>query len=205
MKKSGVIAFFVAMLAVLVAASAASAGGGHGKVLYQYWGQVEATGSSSVTITVQNGNHPALRSLLGQSQMQTFATDAKTVFLKWDKGKPTVVGIGDLAQHDYVLVHIRADRGASLDTIKANAGQARRRPRPDGQPADAAALPLPRDARLRRGRQGHDRRQGRQPARPAAHDRPGGAADVHDRRRHRLPPLGAPDPDRRRPEHAEAG
>ena len=91
------------MLAVLVAASAASAGGGHGKVLYQYWGQVEATGSSSVTITVQNGNHPALRSLLGQSQVQTFATDAKTVFLRWDKGKPTVVGIGDLAQHDYVL------------------------------------------------------------------------------------------------------
>jgi len=118
MKKSRVIAFFVAMLAVLVAASAASAGGGHGKVLYQYWGQVEATGSSSVTITVQNGNHPALRSLLGQSQMQTFATDDKTVFLKWDKGKPTVVGIGDLAQHDYVLIHIRADRGASLDTIK---------------------------------------------------------------------------------------
>ena len=71
-----------------------------------------------MTITVQNGNHPALRSLLGQSQMQTFATDAKTVFLKWDKGKPTVVGIGDLAQHDYVLIHVRADRGASLDTIK---------------------------------------------------------------------------------------
>ena len=118
MRKTGVIALFAAIVAVLVAAGSASAGDGRGKTLYQYWGQVEATGSASVTITVQNGNHPALRSLLGQSQMQTFATDAKTVFLKWDKGKPTVVGIGDLAQHDFVLIHVRADRGASLDTIK---------------------------------------------------------------------------------------
>jgi hypothetical protein len=118
MRKTGLIALLAAIVAVLVAAGSASAGG-HGKVMYRYWGQVEATGSASVTITVQNGNHPALRSLIGQSQMQTFATDAKTVFLKWSMGKPTVVGIGDLAQHDYVLVHVRADRGASLDTIKA--------------------------------------------------------------------------------------
>jgi hypothetical protein len=118
MKKSGVIAFLAAMLAVLVAAGAASAGDARGKMLYQYWGQVEATGSASVTITVQNGNRPALRSLIGQSQLQTFATGEKTVFLKWSKGKPTVVGIGDIAVHDYVLVHVRADRGASLDEIK---------------------------------------------------------------------------------------
>jgi len=118
MRKSGLISLFAAVVAVLVAAGSAAAGG-HGKVQYQYFGQVEATGSASVTITVQNGNHPALRSLIGQSQVQTFATDAKTVFLKWSKGKPTVVGIGDLAQHDYVLVHVRADRDASLDTIKA--------------------------------------------------------------------------------------
>jgi hypothetical protein len=118
MRKSGLISLFAAVIAVLVAAGSAAAGG-HGKVQYQYFGQVEATGSASVTITVQNGNHPALRSLIGQSQVQNFATDAKTVFLKWSKGKPTVVGIGDLAQHDYVLVHVRADRDASLDTIKA--------------------------------------------------------------------------------------
>ena len=119
MRKSGLIALVAAIVAVLVATGSASAGGGNGKVMFQYWGQVEATGSASVTITVQNGNHPALRSLIGQSQVQTFATDAKTVFLKWSMGKPTVVGIGHLPVHDYVLVHIRADRGASLDTIKA--------------------------------------------------------------------------------------
>jgi hypothetical protein len=119
MRKTGVLALFAAIVAVLVAAGSASAGGGHGKVLYEYWGQVEATGSASVTITVQNGNHAALRSLIGQSQMQTFATDAKTVFLEWSQGKPTVVGIGDLAQHDYVRINVRADRGASLDTVKA--------------------------------------------------------------------------------------
>ena len=51
--------------------------------------------------------------------MQTFATGEKTVFLKWTNGIPTVVGIGDLAVSDYVTVNIRADRGASLDTLKA--------------------------------------------------------------------------------------
>ena len=175
MKKSGLIALVAAMRRR--ARRNASVGLGRrrptARCMYQYWGQVEATGSASVTITVQNGNHPALRSLLGQSQVQTFATDAKTVFLKWDKGKPTVVGIGDLAQHDYVLVHIRADRGASLDTIKGTPAKLVGDHGPTVNPPRAAALPLPRDARLGRGRQGHDRRQGRQPARPAAHDRPG--------------------------------
>ena len=118
MRKTGVIALLAAVVAVLVAAGSAAAGG-HGKVLYEYWGQVEATGSASVTITVQNGNHSALRALIGQSQVQTFATDAHTVFLAWSNGKPAVVGIGDLARHDYVRVHVRADRGASLDTVKA--------------------------------------------------------------------------------------
>ena len=101
-----------------------------------------------MTVTVQNGNRPALRSLLGQSQEQTFATDDKTVFLKWTNGIPAQVGIGDLAVNDYVTVNVRADRDASLDTIKGTPAAHRRRPWPDAEQAGQAALPLPRHVRL---------------------------------------------------------
>jgi hypothetical protein len=103
---------------MLVATTTAFAGGADGKTLFRYTGQLKATNGSSLTVAVQNGNRPALRSLLGQSQEQTFATGEKTVFLKWTKGIPAQVGVGDLAVNDYVTVNVRADRGSSLDTIK---------------------------------------------------------------------------------------
>ena len=118
MKRSSTIVAFATVLATLVAATAAFAGGPNGKTLFRYVGQLQGTTDSSVTVTVQNGNRSALRSMLGQSQVQTFATGEKTVFLKWTNGIPTVVGIGDLAIGDYVTVNVRADREASLDTIK---------------------------------------------------------------------------------------
>jgi hypothetical protein len=118
MKRSTIVVAFAAILATLVAATAAFAGGPHGKTLFRYVGQLKVTSSSSVTVTVQNGNRPALRSMLGQSQEQTFATGEKTVFLKWTDGIPAVAGYGDLAPGDYVTVNVRADRNASLDTIK---------------------------------------------------------------------------------------
>lgn len=118
MKRSTIVVAVAALLATLVAATAAFAGESKGNTLYRYVGQLKATSSSSVTVTVQNGNRAALRSLLGQSQEQTFATGEKTVFLKWTNGIPKVVGIGDLAVNDYVTVNTRAGRDASLDSIK---------------------------------------------------------------------------------------
>jgi len=106
------------VLAALAATSAAMAAGTGGNALYRYTGQVASTSATSVTVTVQNGNHAALQSLLGQSQQQAFTTDAKTVFLKWTNGIPKQVAIGDIAANDYVTVNVRADRDASLDTIK---------------------------------------------------------------------------------------
>lgn len=118
MKRSTIVVAFATVLATLVASTAAFAGGPNGKTLFRYVGQLQGKTDSSVTVTVQNGNRPALRSMLGQSQVQTFATGEKTVFLKWTGGIPAVVGIKDLAVNDYVTVNVRADRGASLDTIK---------------------------------------------------------------------------------------
>jgi hypothetical protein len=119
MKRSTIAISIAAVLAALVATTAAFAGGPHGNTLYRYVGQVTGTTNASVTVTVQNGNRPALRSLLGQSQAQTFATSDKTVFLKWADGVPTVSAIDAIAVGDYVTVNVRADRDTALDLIKA--------------------------------------------------------------------------------------
>jgi hypothetical protein len=119
MKRSTIVVALAAALATLVAATAAFAGGQEGRTLFRYVGQLQSSTGSSVTITVQAGNRPALRSMLGQPLSQTFATDAKTVFLKWANGVPTVVPVGELSTNDYVTVNVRASHDAPLATVVA--------------------------------------------------------------------------------------
>ncbi len=119
MKRSSIVVALVAVLATLVATTAAFASGPKDHTLYRYVGQLQSKTASSVTVTVQNGNHAALKSLLGQPQVQEFTTNDKTVFLKWTNGIPTVVGIDDLAPNDYVTVNVRAGRNAPIAEIKA--------------------------------------------------------------------------------------
>jgi hypothetical protein len=118
MKRMSLVVALVTALAALVAATTAVAAG-NGKVLYRYTGELTAKSSSSVSVTVQNGNHPALRSLLGKSQDETFTTSDRTVFLRWSHGIPAKVTIDDLNVGDYVTVNVRADRDASLETVAA--------------------------------------------------------------------------------------
>jgi hypothetical protein len=117
MKRSALVIALASALAMLVAATAAFGSGTNGKVLYRYTGKLTAKSSSSVSVTVENGNRPALRSLLGKSQDETFATGSKTVFLRWSHGIPTKVTVDDLAVGDYVTVNVRAERGASFETV----------------------------------------------------------------------------------------
>jgi hypothetical protein len=109
-------------IAALVCAvvAAAAAGGGQGR-LYQFRGELLATGANSVQVKVEGGNHAALKALIGQSQNETFATGAKTEFLGWSAGVPHVIAIGDLKAGDRVQVSIRAKAGASLADIVATA------------------------------------------------------------------------------------
>ena len=116
MKRSPIVAI-ATVLVTLIAATAAFAAGPAGNTLFRYVGQLQSKSSTSVTVSVQNGNRPALRSMLGQPQEQTFATDSTTEFLKWANGVPTVVGIGDLAANDYVTVNVRSAHDAPLATI----------------------------------------------------------------------------------------
>jgi hypothetical protein len=67
---------------------------------------------------VQGGNKVALRAMLGAPVTQTFAYGSNTEFLKWSKGVPAIVQAGDLTAGDFVWVHVRAPRGASLADIE---------------------------------------------------------------------------------------
>ena len=117
MKHSRLLVAAVAALATLALTSAALGGNSRNHTLYRYVGQVQSTTGSSVTVSVENGNRQALKSLLGESQVQTFATGDKTVFISWSNGKPTQIGIGDLHPNDYVTVNVRTKRGSDIGEV----------------------------------------------------------------------------------------
>ena len=117
-----VTTFIAIGLAVLVAAAGAGAATprtAHG-IQYSFLGQVSAApANGQLTVTVQRGNPAALRAMLGQSVSQTFSYGSKTEFLKWSKGVPSVVQSSYVAVGDFVWIHVRDARGASLADIEA--------------------------------------------------------------------------------------
>jgi hypothetical protein len=116
--------FLAAAVAALVSitagiAATADAGAATRGVLYSFLGRLAAVPDNGhVSITVEGGNRPALRALLGHSVDQTLSYGDATEFLKWSNGVPTVVHASDLDTGDYVWVHVRAPRGSSLATIE---------------------------------------------------------------------------------------
>jgi hypothetical protein len=119
MKTKLVIAALLACL-LPAAALAAKPDRQHRGILYSYVGELAAAPSStSLTLNVEGGNRPALKSLIGESAQQTFAYDSSTEFLLWSNGVPTVVDSSALHAGDWVRVNIRAPRGASLADIEA--------------------------------------------------------------------------------------
>jgi len=116
--------FLAAALGVLAGGVAATAGAAGGGIGYSFLGKLSAAPSGGqVSITVESGNRPALRALLGKPVGQTFSYGAQTEFLQWTSGVPKVVQAGDLKAGDYVRVNVRAPRDSSLETIEStNAG-----------------------------------------------------------------------------------
>ena len=105
-----------------IAASATAGNGASGKgMLFQFRGEFVSAGAASVTITVEGGNHAALKAMLGQTQTQTFTVGGSTEVLLWSKGVPTVGHVSDLKNGDWVQVSVRAKRGSSLADVEANA------------------------------------------------------------------------------------
>ena len=192
MKRSTLVVAFAAVLATLVAATAAFAAGPNGKVLFRYTGELDRQVVLVGDRLRRERQPPGAPLLLGKSQVETFATGDKTVFLRWSAGIPTKVGIDALNVGDTVTVNVRARSRVVVRGDRCDGRRHRRRPRRQPDEADPAAVSLPRHVRLGRGRQGDDRRQGRQPPRAAPDDRSGHDAVLHDRRRDGVPPLGAP-------------
>jgi hypothetical protein len=110
---------FIALAALSCAVIAAGASGGGKGQLFQFRGELLATGTNSVQVQIEGGNHAALKALIGQSQDETFTTDSKTEFLGWTAGVPHVISIGDLKAGDSVQVSIRAKNGSSLADLVA--------------------------------------------------------------------------------------
>ena len=170
----------IALAALACAVVAAGAAGGGKGQLYQFRGELLATGANSVQVQVEGGNHAALKALIGQSQNETFTTDSKTEFLGWTAGVPHVISIADLKAGDNVQVSVRAKHGASLADLAGETRRARRRPRQQLGRHRPRALPVRRHRRRRPGRRPHrPARHGRQLARAALDARAVARRDVH--------------------------
>lgn len=99
-----------------LAVTAAAGRGGNGK-LFQFRGEVVAATPTSVTVTVEGGNHAALRAMLGQSQNQTFTLGTTSEVLVWSHGIPKVGTYADLKTNDWVQVNVRDNAGSPLADI----------------------------------------------------------------------------------------
>ena len=115
-----VTAALAALVCAAVAATASAERGGKGR-LFQFRGEVVAAAAGSVQVTVEGGNHAALRALLGQPQLQSFTIGQGTEVLVWHKGIPAVGSYTDLKTGDWVQDNVRAKAGATLAEIEANA------------------------------------------------------------------------------------
>jgi len=89
---------------------------GHaGKPLWLFVGSLNAPAANGkVTIHVQSGNWLALRKMLGQPQDESFSYGARTIFILWRSGVPTVISPSQLRVGDRISVRIRAPRADSL-------------------------------------------------------------------------------------------
>ena len=112
----------LSVAAALLCVGVATAGNGPAKFRFTFQGQLTATpANGGVSITVQGGNKPALRAMLGQPVTQTFAYGSSTEFLKWSKGIPAIVEASDLAAGDYAvkLVFYECGGGSEVEFCAA--------------------------------------------------------------------------------------
>jgi hypothetical protein len=102
---------------------AGAAGGGKGQ-LFIFAGQLVSTpgaNATSLSLQVETGNKPALRSMIGATQNEVFAVNSGTEVLGHSRGIPHVTSTAELQAGDYVTIRIRAPRGSSLQTIEGTA------------------------------------------------------------------------------------
>ena len=113
----------ILQIATTPASVVADRGGHPGRphqALWLFRGTLNSTaGTSSVSLHVLDGNHRALRSMLGAPVDESFAYDSHTTFILWQGRVPAVIAATDLKAGDRVTVRIRAPRGSTLAQVEA--------------------------------------------------------------------------------------
>jgi hypothetical protein len=74
---------------------------------------------SSLSVHVMDGNHRALKAMLGQPVDQSFAYGRRTVFILWQGRVPTLISPGQLQVGDTISVRIRAPGRSSLAQVES--------------------------------------------------------------------------------------
>jgi hypothetical protein len=90
------------------------------KPLWLFEGSLNAPAAGGhVSIHVLDGNHRALRAMLGQAQDQSFTYSRRTVFIRWQGRVPTLISPSQLAVGERISVRIRANGSSSLGQVES--------------------------------------------------------------------------------------
>jgi hypothetical protein len=88
--------------------------------LWLFIGALEAPAAGGhFMLSMRDGNHRALKALLGQGLDQTFTYDAHTVFVLWQNGVPQVISPSQMTVGDRISVRIRAPQSYSLAQVES--------------------------------------------------------------------------------------
>lgn len=88
--------------------------------LWLFIGQLEAPAAGGhFALSMRDGNHRALKAMLGQPLDQTFTYDAHTIFVLWQGGVPHVISPSQMVVGDRISVRIRAPQSFSLGQVEA--------------------------------------------------------------------------------------
>jgi hypothetical protein len=88
--------------------------------LWLFIGRLDAPAAGGhFTLHITDGNHRALRAMLGAPLDQTFTYDSHTIFVLWQHGVPTVIQPDQMRVGDRISVRIRAPLRYSLSQVEA--------------------------------------------------------------------------------------
>jgi hypothetical protein len=88
--------------------------------LWLFIGALEAPAAGGhFTLSMRDGNHRALKALLGQPLDQTFTYDRRTIFVLWQNGVPQVISPSQMVVGDRISVRIRAPQSYSLAQVES--------------------------------------------------------------------------------------
>ena len=90
------------------------------KPLWLFAGTLDAPAANGhLSVHVMDGNHRALKAMLGQAQDQAFSYGRRTVFIKWVGRVPELISPSQLTVGDRISVRIRARGNSSLGQVEA--------------------------------------------------------------------------------------